>query len=367
MSQGRTSVPDALVITGCGILSPLGIGFDAFAAALNARHAAPRREMELGHDSLRCEVPDFDARTFLGKKGTAFLDRLTTLTVAACRLALETSGGVPLEQYRDEVGVVLGSSMGSVNSIAGFTRETLIQERPYLVNAILFPNTVMNCAAGQTAIWLGLRGVNCTVGGGQTASLLALRYACTMLRRRHAAAVLVGGAEEFSLPQAWAFRLAGLLPSVLPIGEGCAIFRMERWEDAQAAGRVPMAEVLACETGLYTEDERASGFAECIRRTIARAGIGPNDIGAVAGSFRGDAVLDPLEAAAIVHNLGQMPLSIPIKPLVGECYSAAGALQLAAVLAWYRAQPAGQARYGLVTSIGYSGLVACALIKEWIP
>lgn len=371
MDQSPSLLTAPLVITGCGILSPIGVGFEAFTRAITAARDGKRPVTDAFETpmpaEMACYLPDFEARTYLGKKGTTFFDRLTALTVATCHFTIEASGWVTTDENRDQIGIVLGSSMGSVKSIGSFTRETLIQERPYLVNAILFPNTVMNCAAGQSAIWLGLQGLNSTISGGQTSSLMALRYATTMLRRGYVEAVLVGGAEELSQPQAWGFSRSGLSPLQVPLGEGCAMFMVEPLGYAQAAGRLPVAEVMACETGVYSQEDIATGFADCIRRSLVQARISPEAVWAVSGSFRDDGWLDQIEETAIGQALGQVPASlVRIKTLIGECYSAAGAFQMAALLSRFQTIPANDLRYGLVTSISHSGSVCCAVIKEWI-
>lgn len=154
-------------------------------------------------------VADVDVRAELGRKGTSFLDRATVLTLVACGDALRDAGldldAVDLAR----VGVVLGTTTGSLKSTMDYCCDTLTQERPYLVNPVLFPNTVMNCAAGQTAIWFGLRGLNATVAGGPVAFLHALRYATGALRRGYADMLLTGAVEEFTPHTAWDTALTG--------------------------------------------------------------------------------------------------------------------------------------------------------------
>lgn len=101
---------------------------------------------------------DFDVRARLGRRGTSFYDRATALAVVACGDALDDSGLTVDDTTRTRIGVVLGTTVGSLKSTSDYTRETLVQDKPYLVNPVLFPNTVMNCAAGQAAIRHGLKG-----------------------------------------------------------------------------------------------------------------------------------------------------------------------------------------------------------------
>ena len=93
-------------------------------------------------------IEDFDVRKTLGRKGTSTLDRVTSLALACCEASLEQTGLPEHEQNTDRFGVVAGTTNASLKSVTDYSRTTLTETRPYLVNPILFPNTVMNCAAG---------------------------------------------------------------------------------------------------------------------------------------------------------------------------------------------------------------------------
>lgn len=371
MSASPLAPAERLVITGCGVLSSVGSGSAALGAAL--RDGRSGRAALAGHfdEPLpftdACWIADFDLRQLLGKKGTSFFDRLTGLTIATCGMALESARLAVDVHASDRIGVVLGSSVGSMRSISEFTRQSLVSERPYLVNPVLFPNTVMNCAAGQAAIWYKLRAVNATVSNGQLSSLAALRYAMWMLRRGYADVLVVGGAEEMSPQLAWGFHHASdLAATPTLLGEGCALFVLEPARTAQAEGRTALLELLACEVGCAAPpgDPEAvtEALARCIRRGLARARLA-GGAWVHAGSFRGDPLLDPAEAAGVALGLGDTPSAQPrVKQAAGECYSAAGALQLAA-LADQLARP-GSAGLGLVTSVGRDGSVGCAIVRQ---
>jgi 3-oxoacyl-[acyl-carrier-protein] synthase II len=251
-------------------------------------------------------ITGFDIRRQLGRKGTGFFDRATGLGVVACGQAIEDSG-IGLEATpRDRVGVVLGTTAGSLMSTMDFSAETLTQDRPYLVNPGLFPNTVMNCVAGQVAIWFGLKGVNATLAGGPLALLNVLRYAARMLALGYADVLLAGVVEEFTPHAAWAANLTGRPPA----GEGAAVFVVERADAARDAGRGVHAELLAVTTGFGLDP------AGCIGAVIARAGLDPGEAG-------------PLGLAAEGRRrrlAGQ----------VGDCRAAFAGLELAGLLAGHR-------------------------------
>ncbi|MCI0729733.1 MAG: hypothetical protein L0332_23880 [Chloroflexi bacterium] len=390
MGERALPVATPLAITGCGVLSSIGTGLGAFMEALCADRSGRVPVADLFDERLpeseACIVQDFQVSHFLGKKGTSFFDRITSLAVVTCGLALQQSGLVVSDENRRRIGVVLGTSTGSLKSASDYSRETMVQERPYLVNPILFANTILNCAAGQAAVWYSLKGVNSTVAGGQLSSLMAIRYAGMAIRQGYADILLAGGVEEFTPHSAWALHHIGILKGTDTLfGEGCAVFVVEAVAAARAAGREPFAELLACEVsnvgftsnsispngrspyGDQPTDRTkvAQGLALCIQRALIRAAVTPDEVWAVSSGATGNCVLDSVEEEGIHLALGRRPIRrLQVKKQVGECYSAAGALQLAGLLALYLSPDSLRApTVSLVLSVGEDGGVGCAVIR----
>lgn len=299
-------------------------------------------------------LTDFDIRAHFGRKGTSFYDRATSLATVACHGALADArpgiDGVPAER----VGLVLGTTMGSFASTCDYSRESQQQERPYLVNPVLFPNAVMNCAAGQSAIRFGLRGVNSTIAGGRTAMFQALRYAANVLDRGHADLVLVGAVEEYTPHRAWTHHLTGR--GVLT-GEAAAVFVL----GGPAAGRD--AEILAVATGYGPGGgERADeALLGCVRRALRQAEVAPEEVTTVlTGDSDTEAEYGPATAA-----LGHRPPRILVSRLFGECDAAAGGLELATVLAGHQTDPDRDGQVSLLTARDPDGAVAAAIVRGW--
>jgi 3-oxoacyl-[acyl-carrier-protein] synthase II len=337
-------VTGALAITGCGVLSPAGFGLQPLTAAL------------AGGGPETSALADFDAREHLGRRGTVFFDRCTALGLVACGQALDDSGLDVNDGNRHRVGVALGTTVGSFRSMSDYTRETLIEERPYLVNPALFPNTVMNCVAGQSAIRYGLRGINATVAGGQLAILAVLRYAANALRRGYADAMLAGAVEELTPHRAWAAEVTGAGSRV---GEGAVVLVVEDRDAALAAGRHVDGEVLSVRAGFSPGGTPAGVtqvLAGCVRRALAEAGLEPGQVALVTSGAPGD------EAAA--EALGLVSTEpIPVRPVLGECHALGAALQVSALLARHRHDPGRDDRVSLVTSVTPEGGVAAGLIR----
>ncbi|MBD0743108.1 hypothetical protein BG418_16165 [Streptomyces sp. CBMA152] len=363
---------DALYVTGWGVVSPLGIGADAFSAAFVEERDALVEVTGMYEEKLPAErafaLPDFRAKELLGRKGTRFFDRATGLALVACDEALRDTAITVTDGNRADVGLVLGTTSGSVKSTSDFSRDTITQDRPYLVNPVLFPNAVMNCAAGQAAIWFGLKGVNTTIAGGRTAHLAALRYALRSLSWGDANTLLVGAVEEFSPHSAWLAHLGG---GRAPVGEGAAVFAVERGAALAGTDRRPEAEILAVLTGSADPDDRpgfVTAFAGCVRQALARAGVAPGDLWAVAPGH-GEAESEPEhEVLALVLGAADGPdaaLRLPVTRLVGDCGAAQGGLQLAAVLAHHRRAAALDGRPALITSCTADGAFGAAVVRGW--
>lgn len=364
-----------LAVTAHGVVSPAGIGLDALAEALAGTRAACADVDQLPLGEAASDgmpgpvrvVPEFKIADHVGRKGTRHLDRTTALGLAATAV-LRSASGLDEDPRWATTGVVLGSTSGSVRSSSEFALDTHVQERPYLVNAAAFPNTVMNSVTGQVAIWHGLRGINATLSGGTTASLAAFRYARNALAQGHADRLLVGGVEELCPQTAWGWAATGGLTGDTPVGEGCAVFAVEDLETARESGAEVLAEVLAVETAFVPEGVRpglAGALADCIARALARSGVQASEVGLVALGATGLAGLEGAERRGVRRALGAHEAAeLRVKDVTGEAYSANGALQLAAVLAHWQGAPAGIARTALITGVGHDGNVACLVVRD---
>lgn len=354
-----------LAVTAVGAVSAAGIGLDALGRAVAEGTAGHTDPSGLGEESLPPRpvrvVPDLPVAELIGRKGTRHLDRTTKLALVACRLTLDAHPG----QTGERSGVVLGTSTGSIRSSSEFSLETLRQERPYLVNPSLFPNTVMNCAAGQIAIRHKLHGVNATIAGGHLSGVQALRYARNALRQGHADRILVGGVEEFCAQSAWGWHLSGSLAADAPVGEGAAMLMVEQEAEASAAGRPVLARVLACETGYSAPGRLADGLASVVTTALERCDRRPEQVGAVSYGATGLTGLQRIEERGVRTALGgRAPARrVAVKESIGECFSAAGILQIAALIGTWQHTTAPAGELALVTAVARDGNVGCAVVE----
>lgn len=359
----RTGGP---VVTSWSATSAFGAGADALRSGLLAGRPAAAGAPDPAGELVR-PVPGFDAREVLGRKGTRSMDRVTALSLATLGGLTERVdvGDAAGRGTRARTAIVLGTTTGSAQSMSDFTRSSITGQRPFLVDAARFPNTVMNCAAGQCAIWYGLTGPNATIAGGRTAGLLALAYARRLQRADRAATVLCGAAEEASATRSWLARRsrpAGRSAGVL--GEGCVVLRLEPPSPGSVLPPERLAEVAALEFGVAGGPGGADAgtvLAGCLRRATTAAGVRPADVWAVALSAPPGADGER-ERAAVAAVLGD-PQAVACTELLGDTSAVSAVFGIAALLAHAGAVQPARDLVGVVTAIDDTGSVGCAVLR----
>lgn len=404
-----------VVVTGIGMVTPLGIGKTDFMAQLFGG-ACGIRPIALFDTScfaskLGAEVVGFTARDFLRLAGIRRMDRLSQMIAASARMALDDAGLTINTQNRDKVGVMLGTCYGGTDVAAQFGK-VLFTEGPRRVNPILVPNTVMNAPAGHVAIELGVRGVNTTVNHHEVSAETALTYAAAQIMRGRADAVLTGGGDilsEFCFNVMSRFKTLspqngeteGLRPfdvmgNGTVLGEGSGIVCLESMESAEARGVTPYCEIVGwglSSAPTMPNDWPTDHTGPCLAmtRALAAAGIGPDDIDYICASANGIPRLDRLEAEALQHLFpvdGENPRITALKGALGESFSSggmrtaamalslksqravpiAGLLEPIAQLNFVRAPetqvPVHSIRYGLVNGISRGGTFVAVIMKN---
>lgn len=361
-----------IAVVGWEAISPLGIGAASFrkdqAAPVAVAHPLQTAGEQFPQD-IAYRPAYFEVASLLGSKGIRTMDRTTALAVCTASLLhaqRPDDSSIPSER----VGFVVGTSTGSIRSTSDFTRDSLVQERPFLVNPALFPNTVMNCAAGQCGIWFKARSVNATISGGRLSGLLSVKYAAQMLRRKYADRLYAGGVEELCPQTAWAHRqlVRHGRRHPVPLGEGCAMFALERLADVSARGEKPLAEVLALQYGRYFDPldpmpaDPLDGVERCMRQALEPCGLTPQDISVVVLCGGADAASSELEQRAVQRVLGKRVQvhGADLVERLGDTYSATFSLGLGRLLVSLREGSSGP-RIGMALTAGEDGHVGCLI------
>jgi 3-oxoacyl-[acyl-carrier-protein] synthase II len=340
-----------VVVTGIGMVTPLGIGKQEFYRRLFSGETGIAEIKSFDTSTfpshLGAEVTNFNPRDFISVKNMRRMDKISLMAAASARLALEDSEMKITPENRDQIGIVLGTAFGATDITAQFL-ETLFTEGPSSVNPILVPNTVMNAAAGHTSIELGFRGVNTTITHFAVSAENAIAYAAQEIRRGTADFIFTGGVDILSkfyyesLTKFHALSPQNERPEAcrpfdkdrngIIAGEGCGIICLESMQSAIDRGHKPYCEIKGVGMGSSptkpTEwPKNSEGIKLTFSRALKNADSSINDIQAVFAAGNGDKILDVVEAEAyaeIFDSSEKKPLITTIKGATGESFSSGG-------------------------------------------
>ena len=354
-----------VVITGVGVVSPIGIGKDAFWQSLLEQQSGVRR-MELFERArlpfvLGAEVQGFDAKQYVTpRKALKVMCREIQIGYSAAALAMRDAGLEPGSVDPDRLGVVLGNDMLYCdvaelvdvyrNCIEGgqFRHDSWGVRAMSDVNPLWMLKHLPNMAACHIGIGYDARGPNNTITLGEASSLLAVIEGSDVIARGWADVMIVGGTGsrlnvtplvyhgDYYLSHhdgdpARAVRPFDANRDGTVLGEGAAAFVLETREHATARGATVLARVLGFGRAF---DTRAGGsLGSAIRNSIAAgladADLKPEEIGHVNAHGLATPQHDRAEAQAIRAALGNVPVTAP-KSFFGNLGSGSGAVEMAA-------------------------------------
>jgi len=255
---------EGILITGIGVVSPIGVGKDQFCLGLREGADGISEITEFDTSPFRAKkggmVKGFNAREFIPISKMRKLDRASQLAIAASRLALEDAKLTITNSNCCEIGIILGSGFCGLTNSEAFHRGQVL--RGFLeMNPMLFPNTVPNAATGNVSIELGIKGVNSTVVQSHCTTEAAMIMACDMLAEGKAEVILTGGVDELSEILFRAYSALNLLShdhgdgemsrpydlsrNGIVLGEGAAILVLEKEGHALSRGVEPYGGILS--------------------------------------------------------------------------------------------------------------------------
>jgi len=339
-----------IVITGMGLISALGDDpAEVHAARCEGRSAVrlqefPDREAKL----LGARIEDFDPKKYLEGRNLRPLDRAGCLAVSASKLAFEAAGITPEFCATNEVDMALGTTFGSVHTITQFDRKAQVSGPKYAM-PLEFANTVVNAAAGQTAIWHNLRGTPMTVSAGTVSGLRAIEYASRQIAIGRSELYLAGGFDEHCFESSWAFRQSGHASGgtdeqgVQPFGEdrrgfapgeGAGFLVLESAEGARKRGAKIHGTVQGWGSGYApigeSVEQHVSTAGRAISAALEMAGCSAEEIGYIGtsanGSIRGDDIELQVLRNLFGERLGSLPIAVPAEGF-GNPLAASGIFQ----------------------------------------
>ncbi len=404
-----------VVVTGLGVVTPLGTGVEKVWTALCAGKSGVRRITRFdcsGYVSqIAAEVPDFDPAQYIEKKEIKKMDTFIHYAVGAAQLAVDDAGLKVAPEHADRVGVYIGSGIGGLPAIEHY--HSIIQEKgPDRVSPFFIPMTVINLASGQVAIRLGAKGPNsCAVTACATGTH-CIGDAFRIIQRGEADVMLAGGAESTICPLAVAgFGSSKALSrrndaperasrpfdrdrDGFVLGEGAGVVVLEEYEHARQRGARIYGEVIGYAMSsdafhITAPPDDGEGAVRCMELAILDAGIDKGEVGYI-NAHATSTFADKVETHAIKQVFGPRAYQIPVsstKSMIGHLLGAAGGVEAAfSLLAIHRgtipptinlehpdpdcdldyvAGTARQAtvRVALSNSFGFGGVNACLLFK----
>jgi 3-oxoacyl-[acyl-carrier-protein] synthase II len=355
-----------VVITGMGVVSPIGIGLPAFWESLVGRRSGVR-PLDWFHDHdlprpMGADVPDFVPTHWIRqRKALKVMSRVIQLGVAAADMAATEAnlGSAGLDP--DRIGVIFGSDMIAVDlsdlieAYRACTNDGKFNFAAWGPQAIaaMYPLWMLkylpNMPACHVGIFQDARGPNNTHTLGDTSGLTALAEAVDVIRRGLADAVIAGATSSrlhpgiFLSNRARQFSHRRGEPSAacrpfdadrdgMVFGEGAAVFVLEAQDKAQARGAKCLAQILGSAVVFEPPHRGAPVRGDAIRRAIRSAlgssGLAPSEIGHVNAHGLSTTLDDRIEAQAIRETLDDVPVTAP-KSYFGNLAAAGGMVEMA--------------------------------------
>ena len=344
-----------VVVTGLGLVTPLGTGVDKTWKALCAGESGVGRITRFdptGYDAqIAAEVKDFDPAQFIEKKEIKKMVPFIHYAVGASQLAVDDAGLKVSPEEATRVGVYIGSGIGGLGSIEHY-HDVLKEKGPGRVSPFFIPMTIINLASGQVAIRVGAKGPNsCAVTACATGNH-CIGDAYRLIQRNDADVMIAGGAEAaitplgvagFASAKALSFRNTEPTKASRPfdkdrdgfvLGEGAGVLVLEELERARARAARIYAEVIgyAMNSDAYhitAPPEEGEGAVRCMEMALKDAGVAKTDIGYI-NAHGTSTMADAIETKAIKHVFGEQAYKIPVsstKSMTGHLLGAAGGIE----------------------------------------
>lgn len=360
---GGAVLSKRVVVTGMGVISPVGTGLENFWSALTTGTSGIDRITRFDpteySTQIAGEVRDFNPTDYIDRKGSRRMDRYTQFAVAATGMALKDAALDLDKTQRERVGVILGSGIGGMETLWEQAK-VLIDRGPSRTSPFLVPMMIANMGAGQVAIAHGLQGTNATTVTACASSNNAIGDSLRVLQRGEADVMITGGMEApitplsisgFCAMRAMSTRNDEPQKASRPfdaqrdgfvMAEGAGILVLETLEHAQSRGARIYAELVGygstCDAHHITApDPDGLGAARAMQMAIRDAGLKPADVDYINAHGTSTPLNDKLETIAIKNVFGARAYQLAVsstKSMTGHLLGAAGGVEaVASVLA----------------------------------
>jgi len=343
-----------VVVTGVGVVSPLGIGVEQNWAALTQGKSGIARITRFDASELPTqiagEVKDFNPEDYMDKKEVKKMDLFIQYALAAAELAMTDSGLVINDENAENVGVLVGAGLGGLPAIERY-HEAMMEGGYKKVSPFFIPMLIINLAPGHISIRHGAKGPNISSVSACATGTHSIGDAYHMIKRGDADAMIAGGTEStitplgiagFNVMRALSTRNDDPTTASRPfdkgrdgfvMGEGAGIVILEEYEAAKKRGAKIYAEVAGYgATGdayhLTAPAPNGEGAARCMK--MALRGINPDEVDYINAHGTSTPFNDLYETMAIKSALGDRARKVMVsstKSMTGHALGAAGGLE----------------------------------------
>ncbi len=354
-SRGGLKMKRRVVITGAGVVHPLGYGMENFWNSIKEGKSGISNITKFdttNYDTkVGAELKDFEPTNYIDKKEAKRMDTFTQYAMAATKIAIESSGLKLEEEDSFMAGTIIGSGIGGIETLED-QHSVLMTKGPGRVSPFFIPMMIANMASGRIAIEYGLQGFSeCVITACATGNN-AIGDSFKVIQRGDADIMVTGGAEAAITPLSYAGFCSSKAMTTNPdpatacrpfdvdrdgfvMGEGAGILILEEYEHAVKRGANIIAEVVgySCTNDAHhitAPHPEGLGGIRCMQKAIADAGIKPEEIGYINAHGTSTPLNDPGETSIIKKVFGEHAYKLSVsstKSMTGHLLGAAGAVE----------------------------------------
>ncbi|MDD5021176.1 MAG: beta-ketoacyl-ACP synthase II [Endomicrobiaceae bacterium] len=350
-----------IVVTGVGVLSPVGIGKQEFVSALkegkSGANAITAFDASNFTTKFCASVKDFVPENFIDKKKARRMARFTQMGFIAAKMAIEDSKLDLSKEDLSRIGVITGTGIGGLE-ITEQEHSVVVEKGPRRVSPFLIPMIITNMLPGEIAIEHGFTGPNYAISSACASANHAIGNALRLLRYGDADVIITGGAEAsitdlavsgFNNIKALSTRNDDITKASRPfdlnrdgfvVGEGAGILVLETLEHAVARGAKIYAELAGYGASddayhMTAPDPEGKSVIQALELAIKDAGISKDEIDYINAHGTSTELNDKTETLAIKTVFGERAYKIPVsstKSMTGHLLGAAAGIEAIATI-----------------------------------
>ncbi len=345
-----------VVITGLGIVSPVGIGVESswhnIVSGVSGITRITRFDPAPFASQIAGEVRDFDVTQYLNPKDARRMDLFIQFGMVAGMEAIRDSGLEVTEANAERIGVSIGSGIGGLPMIES-THSTYLQQGARKISPFFIPASIINMISGNLSIQYGFKGPNLAMVTACATATHAIGDSARLIEYGDVDIMIAGGAESalsplgiggFAAARALSVRNDDPAASSRPwdkdrdgfvMGEGAGVLVLEEYEHARARGAKIYAELVGFGMSgdayhMTAPMENGEGAARCMRNALRNAGVNPDEVDYINAHGTSTPLGDLSETSAVKLALGDAAYQTAIsstKSMTGHLLGAAGGVE----------------------------------------